>query len=88
LHYVDNALEQEDPFEDEEDLVLPLRPECFAVAQQGEIVQHLLHDLQAEAPSWVVPWLQHDRTETERHALEALTTPWACPVAATVAAPG
>jgi hypothetical protein len=45
LHYVDNALEQEDPFEDEEDLVLPLRPECFAVAQQGEIVQHLLHDL-------------------------------------------
>jgi hypothetical protein len=81
-------LEQEDHFEEEEDLVLPLMRVRLSVAQQGEIVQHLLHDPQAEDPGWVVAWLRHDLTETERHAVEALTTSWASPEAATVASPG
>jgi hypothetical protein len=83
-HVVALRMDQEDHFE-EEDLVLPLIRERLSVAQQGEIVQHLLYDPQAEAPTWVVTWLRHDLTDTERHALVALTAPWVSTPSATVA---
>src|SRR5215831_9462826 len=77
-------MDQEDDFE-EEDLVLPLIRERLSVAQHGEIVQHLLDDPQAEDPTWVVTWLRHARTETERPALVALRAPWVSTPSATVA---
>jgi hypothetical protein len=78
-------MDQEDHFEEEEELILPLIRQRIAVDQQGAIVRHLLYDPQAEDPTWVVTWLRHDLMDTERHALEALTAPWTCTPSATAA---
>jgi hypothetical protein len=71
-HVVALRIAQEDHLEEEEDLVLPIIRERLSVAQQGEIVQRLLHDPQAADPTWVVTWLRHALTETERHTVAAL----------------
>jgi hypothetical protein len=71
-HVVALRIAQEDHLEEEEDLVLPIIRERLSVAQQGEIVQRLLRDPQAADPTWVVTWLRHALTETERHAVAAL----------------
>jgi hypothetical protein len=63
---------QEDHLEEEEELVLPLIRERLSAAQQLEIVQRLLVDPQAADPTWVVTWLRHELTETERHAVAAV----------------
>jgi hypothetical protein len=65
---------QDDHLEEEEELVLPMIRERLSAAQQCEIAQRLLRDPQAEDPTWVMTWLMHELTETERHALVTLTT--------------
>ena len=69
------CIDQDDHFEEEVDLVLPLLREHLTTEQQIEVVAHLLHD--ANAPSseagWVLDWLSHDLTDTERQSLASLT---------------
>jgi hypothetical protein len=83
-HAVALRIAQEDHLE-EEDLVLPIIRERLSAAQQCEIVQRLLRDPQAADPTWVVTWLRHALTETERHAVAAVTTRLASTSSATVA---
>jgi hypothetical protein len=71
-HVVALRIAQEDHLEEEEELVLPLIRERLSATQQLEIVQRLLRDPQAEDPTWVVTWLRHELTETERHTVAAL----------------
>lgn len=71
-HVVALRIAQEDHLEEEEELVLPIIRERLSAAQQCEIVQRLLRDPQAVDPTWVVTWLMHALTETERHAVAAL----------------
>jgi hypothetical protein len=66
-------LDQEDHLEEEEELVLPTLRERLTIAQQLEIVRHLLLALETEDPTWVVTWLMHELTDTERQTLLALT---------------
>jgi hypothetical protein len=72
-HVVALRIAQDDHLEEEEELVLPIIRERLSAAQQCEIVQRLLCDPHAEDPTWVVTWLRHELTETERHAVDALT---------------
>jgi len=67
-------IDQDDHFEEEEDLVLPLLREHLKTAQQLEVVSHLLHDANAPSSesSWVLDWLSHDLTDTERQSLASL----------------
>jgi hypothetical protein len=76
-HVVALRIAQDDHLEEEEELVLPIIRERLSAAQQCEIVQRLLRDPQAADPTWVVTWLRHALTETERHAMGALTARWA-----------
>ena len=66
-------IDQEDHLEEEEELVLPMIRERLASAQQLEMVRRLLLALETEDPTWVVTWLMHDLTDTERQTLLALT---------------
>jgi len=72
-HVVALRIDQEDHLEEEEELVLPMLRERLAIAQQLEIVRRLLLALETEDPTWVVTWLMHDLTDTERQTLLALT---------------
>ena len=72
-HVVALRIDQEDHLEEEEELVLPMIRERLASAQQLEIVRRLLLALETEDPTWVVTWLMHDLTDTERQTLLALT---------------
>jgi hypothetical protein len=78
-------IDQDDHLEEEEELVLPMIRERLSAAQQFEIVQRLLCDPHAEDLTWVVTWLMHDLTETERHAVVALTARLASTPSETVA---
>jgi hypothetical protein len=68
-------IDQDDHFEEEVDLVLPLLREHLTMEQQLEVVAHLLHDANASGSEagWVLDWLLHDLTGTERQALASLT---------------
>jgi hypothetical protein len=68
-------IDQDDHFEEEVDLVLPLLREHLTTEQQLEVVSHLLHDTHASGSeaSWVLDWLSHDLTDTERQSLASLT---------------
>jgi hypothetical protein len=72
-HVVALRIDQEDHLEEEEELVLPMMRERLAIAQQLEMVRRLLLALETEDPTWVVTWLMHDLTDTERQTLLALT---------------
>jgi hypothetical protein len=64
-------IDQDDHFEEEVDLVLPLLREHLTMEQQLEVVSHLLHDTHASGSEtgWVLEWLSHDLTDTERQSL-------------------
>jgi hypothetical protein len=68
-------IDQDDHFEEEVDLVLPLLREHLTMEQQLEVVSHLLHDTQASGSEagWVLEWLSHDLTDNERQSLAGLT---------------
>src|SRR5919197_3798126 len=72
-HVVALQIDQEDHLEEEEELVLPMIRARLSLAQQLEIVRRLLLALETEDPTWVVTWLMHDLTDTERQTLLALT---------------
>jgi hypothetical protein len=72
-HVVALRIDQEDHLEEEEELVLPMIRERLSLAQQLEMVRRLLLALETEDPTWVVTWLMHDLTDTERQTLLALT---------------
>jgi len=67
-------IDQDDHFEEEVDLVLPLLREHLTTEQQLVVVSHLLHDTHASGSEagWVLDWLSHDLTDTERHSLASL----------------
>jgi hypothetical protein len=67
-------IDQDDHFEEEVELVLPLLREHLTTEQQLEVVAHLLHDPQASGSEagWVLDWLSHDLTDTERQSLASL----------------
>ena len=85
-HVVALRIDQEDHLEEEEELVLPMIRERFSLAQQLEMVRRLLLALETEDPTWVVTWLMHDLTDTERKTLLALTARLASTPPAPVAA--
>jgi hypothetical protein len=68
-------IDQDDHFEEEVDLVLPLLREHLTMEQQLEVVSYLLHDTQASGSEagWVLEWLSHDLTDNERQSLAGLT---------------
>jgi len=72
-HVVALRIDQEDHLEEEEELVLPMIRERLTSAQQLEMVRRLLLALETADPTWVVTWLMHDLTDTERQTLLALT---------------
>ena len=69
-------IDQDDHFEEEVDLVLPLLREHLTMEQQLKVVSHLLHDTHASGSEagWVLDWLSHDLTDTERQSLARLVT--------------
>jgi hypothetical protein len=68
-------IDQDDHFEEEVELVLPLLREHLTTKQQLEVVSHLLHDPHASGSEagWVLDWLSHDLMDTERQCLTSLT---------------
>lgn len=85
-HVVALRMDQEDHLEEEEELVLPMIRERLSITQQLEIVRRLLLAMETEDPTWVVTWLMHDLTDTERKTLLALTARLASTPPAPVAA--
>ena len=67
-------IDQEDHFEEEVDVVLPLLREHLTMEQQLDVVSYLLYDQQATGSEagWVLDWLSHDLTDTERGSLASL----------------
>lgn len=65
-------IDQDDHFEEEEELVLPIIRERLSASQQLAITQRLLLDPQTEDEKWVLAWLIQELTDAERHALAAL----------------
>ncbi len=57
---------QDDHLEEEEAFVLPVIRRQLSVAQQREIIGHLLIDQAAEAPRWPLDWLTDYLTSGER----------------------
>lgn len=68
-------IDQDDHFEEEEELLLPIIRQHLSREEQLEMVAHLLHDPDAsdEESSWVLDWLTHDLTDVERQSLDKLT---------------
>jgi hypothetical protein len=68
-------IDQDDHFEEEEELLLPIIRQHLSREEQLEMVAHLLHDPDAsdEESSWVLDWLTPDLTDVERQSLDKLT---------------
>jgi hypothetical protein len=81
---------QDDHLEEEEAFILPVIRRRLSVAQQGEIIGHLLIDQEAEDPRWHLDWLHDALPPRERRLLADLTpgligaSPGGRPVTATV----
>jgi hemerythrin-like domain-containing protein len=63
---------QDDHLEEEEAFILPVIRRQLSVAQQGEIIGHLLIDQEAEDPHWHVDWLHDALPPRERRLLAEL----------------
>ena len=63
---------QDDHLEEEEAFVLPVIRRQLSVAQQREIIGHLLVDQAAEDPRWPLDWLTDHLTSGERQLVADL----------------
>jgi hypothetical protein len=65
---------QDDLLEEEEECVLPVIRQRISMAQQLELMRHLLMDEEAEEQGDILDWVAQDLTATEQQWLAALCT--------------